>query len=97
MEASNARDDFLQELSARLALHEVLLTKLFAHQLQGNPNAREQWEAVGAEIVRVMGSLHQPQALAALEDWQAHWMQSQRRMSQEMATRFVQKVARYLE
>lgn len=96
MKNAYAPDEFMQEMAARLALHEVLLEQVFSHLLAGHPEAVQQWKLTGDAIVKVMGSLHQPQDLAGLEDWQVHWMENQRSLGQEMAQRFVDKVALHL-
>ena len=87
------RDAFAQELAARIALHEVLLEKLFATLLGGDPMAHERLATLGDAVVHVMGSLH-PNLSEGAEDWQVHWAQAQRSRGQELARCFVAKVAR---
>ena len=86
--------DFNLELATRIALHEVLLEKAFAHLLQGNPNAHAQWEAVGHVLEHVMATL--PAGEGEMDDYQAQLLHAQRTRGQELAKNFVKKVARNL-
>lgn len=87
-------NEFEVELSTRIALHEVLLEHLFAHLLEGNPNARKQWTAVGEGVVRVMGSLSNRGG--DMEDHQAHFLRAQRERGKVLAANFVEKVMKHL-
>lgn len=87
----NRPDDFGLDLATRIALHEMLLQKLYGQWFQNNPNAEERL----ATLERSLLESFTPQNLApaGTSDEQTNaWVKAQGEYGQALAQRFVEKI-----
>lgn len=90
-------NDFGLDLASRLAMHEMLLQRLFVEYMRRQPNADEAL----AELRQSLMSNFEPDLLNAgkanLSALQTAWVQQQSLHGKELAARFVTKVAAGIE
>ena len=86
-------NDFGLDLASRLAMHEMLLQRLFVEYMRRQPNADEAL----AELRQSLMSNFEPDLLNAgkanLSALQTAWVQQQSLHGKELAARFITKVA----
>lgn len=94
--SSSQPSDFTMDLAARIALHEILLEKLFLASLKSSPNPEASLEALRQSLV---GSF-EVSALTAgsdtLSQGQQELVRQQSLYGKELSDKFASKIAKLL-
>lgn len=83
--------NFVEELAARMSLHEFLLEQLFANAFIQGDEALARWQVFGEDVVEKMGKPYTTQQ--SLSEDQLKYLERQSSLGADFAERFVQKVS----
>lgn len=89
-------DDFGLDLATRIALHEMLIQKLFAEYIARQPDADAALRTLKTSLVQSFEVDSLNHGAAPLDAAQAAFVREQSRYGKELAERFVGKVAKII-